>query len=101
MEIKLFIGDKEKTFVVPFVKGRMFRRVIEIYKTYNLDDLDPETLDVLVDYIVECFNGQFSRDDFYDGVPAEKLIDTILTFIDKVSGVGLAKGDQVPNAQKN
>jgi hypothetical protein len=100
MEIKLFIEDKEKTFVVPFVKGRMFRRVIEIYKKYNLDDLDPETLDVLVDFIVECFNSQFSRDEFYDGIAADNLIDTILGFINKIAGVG-KNGAAGPNLQKN
>jgi hypothetical protein len=100
VEIKLFVGTEEKTFVVPFVKGRMFRRVIEIYKKYNLDDLDPETLDVLVDFIVECFNGQFTRDEFYDGIPADELIDTILNFINKISGVG-KNGNQIPNLQKN
>lgn len=101
MEIKLFIEDKEKAFVVPFVKGRMFRRIIEIYKEYNLDDLDPETIDVLVDFIVECFNGQFSRDEFYDGVAADKMIDTILDFINKVAGAGKAGGQKGPNSKKN
>lgn len=100
MDIKLLIGDQEKTFFVPFVKGRMFRRVIEIYKKNNLDDLDPETLDVLVDFIVECFNGQFSRDDFYDGIAADQLINTILNFINKIAGVGKG-GPQAPNQEKN
>jgi hypothetical protein len=98
VEIKLFIEDKEKTFVVPFVKGRMFRRVIEIYKKYNLDNLEPETIDVLVDFIVECFNGQFSRDEFYDGIAADEFINTILSFINKIAGVGKS---EVPNLQKN
>lgn len=112
MELKLIIeteekiGDKtvtkaeEKTFVTPFVKGRMFRRVLEIFKDYNLDNLTPETLDVLVDFVVECFNGKFSRDQFYDGIAAEKLAETILDFVYKIAGIG-TNGKQGPNLQKN
>jgi hypothetical protein len=98
MKIILFVDDKEKTFTVPFVKGRMLRRVIEINKKYDLDNLDPETLDILVDFVVECFNSQFSQDQFYDGIASGKLIDTVLDIIDKVSGVG---GKSDPNIQKS
>lgn len=99
MEIKLFIDDKEKTFTVPFIKGRMFRRVIEINKKYDLNALDEDTLDILVDFVVDCFNEKFSRDQFYDGISADRLIDTVLGFMEKVSGVGnVGKAD--PNLQK-
>jgi hypothetical protein len=97
MEIKLFIDEKEKTFTVPFVKGRMFRRVIEINKKHDLKDIDPETLDVLVDFVVECFNSQFSRDEFYDGIAANQLIDVTLGIIEKVSGVA---GKSDPNLKR-
>jgi hypothetical protein len=100
MDIKLFFEDKEKTFVVPFVKGRMFRRVLEIYKDYDLDHLNPETLDILVDFIVECFQNQFTRDDFYDGVAADQMTNTILDFINKIAGIG-TKGKSDPNLQGN
>lgn len=100
MEIKLLIDDQEKTFIVPFVKGRMFRRVLEIFKDYDLDNLTPETLDVLVDFVVECFNGKFSRDEFYDGVSTDNIRETILNFMNKVAGIG-TKGNKVPNEQEN
>jgi hypothetical protein len=99
VEIKLLVEDKEKTFVVPFVKGRMFRRVLEIFKDYDLDNMTPETLDVLVDFIVECFNVQFSRDDFYDGIAVEKIRETILKFIYKIAGIEVK--DKDPNLEKN
>jgi hypothetical protein len=96
MKITLFINGEEKTFTVPFVKARMFRRALEITKKYDLNDVDVETLDVLVSYVVELFNNQFTIDDIYDGVPADKLIPTILDCINKVVGtVGTNKG---PNA---
>jgi hypothetical protein len=96
VQITLFLNNEEKTFTVPFVKARMFRRALEITKKYNLNDVDVETLDILVSYVVELFNNQFTIDDFYDGVPADKLVSTILDCINKVIGkVGTNKD---PNA---
>lgn len=96
MKITLFINGEEKTFTVPFVKARMFRRALEITKKYDLNDVDVETLDVLVSYVVELFNNQFTIDDIYDGVPADKLIPTILDCINKV--VGTVGTNKDPNA---
>lgn len=100
MQIALFIDDKEKVFTVPFVKGRMFRRVIELNKKHNLNDIDVETLDTLVAFVVECFNGQFTIDEFYDGIPAEELIETVLGIIEKISGVAKG-GNASPNPKKS
>jgi hypothetical protein len=96
MQITLFINGEEKTFTVPFVKARMFRRALEITKKHDLNDVDVETLDVLVSYVVELFNNQFTIDDVYDGVPADKLISTILDCINSVVGVAGKSGD--PNS---
>lgn len=100
MQITLFIDEKEKIFSVPFVKGRMFRRVIEIYKKHDLNDIDVETLDILVAFVVDCFNGQFTIDEFYDGTPAEALIETVLGIIEKISGVAKG-GNASPNPKKS
>lgn len=99
MEIKLFIGEEEKTFVVPFIKGRMFRRVLEISNKHDLNNVTPEILDVLVDFVVECFNGKFSREEFYDGIDAENMIETILGFMQKISGASNVGGGD-PNILK-
>jgi hypothetical protein len=98
MQITLFINGEERTFTVPFVKGRMLRRVLEIRKKYDLNDIDAETLDILVSYITELFNNQFTIDDVYDGIPADKLISTILDCINKVVGTVGASKD--PNVEK-
>jgi hypothetical protein len=108
LDIKLLIEKKdektqevtheEKTFVVPFIKGRMFRRVLEINNTHDLDNMSPETLDTLVDFVVECFGGKFSSDQFYDGVPADQMIEIILGFIKKISS-SAGSGIKDPNVQ--
>jgi hypothetical protein len=98
MQITLFVNGEEKTFTVPFVKARMFRRALEITKKYDLNDVDVATLDILVSYVVELFNNQFTVDEFYDGIPADKLISTILDCINKV--VGAVGADKDPNVEK-
>jgi hypothetical protein len=96
MQITLFVNGEEKTFTVPFVKARMLRRALEIIKKYDLNDVDVQTLDVLVSYVVDLFNNQFTVDDIYDGIPADKLISTILDCINTVVGaVGTNKDPNV------
>jgi hypothetical protein len=96
MQITLFVNGEEKTFTVPFVKARMFRRALEISKKYDLNNIDVETLDTLVSYVVELFNNQFTVDEFYDGISADKLTSTIVYCINKV--VGAVGTNKDPNA---
>ncbi|MDF2534414.1 MAG: hypothetical protein K0R18_571 [Bacillales bacterium] len=86
MEIKLLINDKEKTFKNLFVKGRMLRRALEINKKMDFSKLSEEDLDGLVDYVCEVFNGQFSRDNFYDGIEVGDMVPTIQNVMENVAG---------------
>lgn len=93
MEIKLLINDKEKTFVSDFISARMLRRTLEISKQVNFNDMSPEELDTMVDFIVEIFKSKFSRDDVYDGIASKELIPTITKCINEIVGeVALATG---------
>lgn len=86
MEIKLKIGGKEKAYTTSFISARMLRRTIEISKEVNFESITPEELDKLIDYVVELFGGQFSRDDVYDGLASKELIPTITGCINQVVG---------------
>lgn len=86
MKITLNIQDQDKTFTVPFVSGRALRKTIEITKKTNFNDVDVDTLDTLVDYVVDIFKGQFTRDEFYDGVEANQLLNTIVGCINEIVG---------------
>lgn len=76
----------EKTYVAPFISARMFRRTLEITKKTDFNDIDDKALDTLVDYVVDVYGKQFTRDDFYDGIEAKKLVPTVLDCINEVSG---------------
>lgn len=85
MKVTLVIDNKEKTFTVPFVSGRMLRKTLEMTKVLaNMRDIDPETLDNLVDYVVELFKGQFTQDEFYDGIEAGLLLKTVKDCLNSV-----------------
>ncbi|WP_438420533.1 phage tail assembly chaperone G [Bacillus siamensis] len=86
MQITLLIKGEEKVFHAPFIKGRMLREAIKLSKTSNFDELDVGDLDNLVDYVVRVYDGQFSLDDFYDGISSEKMISTISDTIQGVVG---------------
>jgi len=79
LEITLRIDGQEKTFVTDFVSARMFRKTLEIGKQLDNGVTDPQDLDKVVDYVVDLFGKQFTRDNFYDGLPANKLVSTVVS----------------------
>ncbi len=86
MEIVLKINGKDKTYTASFISARMVRRTIEVSKEVNFDNILPEELDKLMDYIVELFGNQFTRDELYDGLASKDLIPTITRCINEVVG---------------
>jgi hypothetical protein len=86
MEIILKKDKKEKTYTTGFISARMVRRTIEVSQGVDFDNITPEELDKLIDYIVELFNNQFTRDDVYDGLQSKDLIPTITKCINEVVG---------------
>ena len=86
MEIILRKDKKEKTYTTGFISARMVRRTIEVSQGVDFDNISPEELDKLIDYIVELFGNQFTRDDVYDGLQSKDLIPTITKCINEVVG---------------
>lgn len=86
MEIILKIKGKEKSFTTGFISARMLRRTIEVSREVDFENITPEELDKLIDYVAELFGGQFSRDEVYDGLASKDLIPTITRCINQVVG---------------
>lgn len=86
MDITLKIKGKDKAFTAGFISARMVRRTIEVSQGVNFENISPDELDKLIDYIVELFGGQFTRDDVYDGLSSKELISTITNCINEVVG---------------
>lgn len=86
MKITLRIDGKDKTFSTDFIPGRIFRQAIEISVKVDFRNLKPETLDTLVDFVVDAYNKQFTRDEFYDGIDARNFVTTILDTVNQITG---------------
>ena len=83
MKVVLRIEGQEKEFVQSFVAGRMFRKTLEIQKKLT-ERLTPELLDEFVQYSVDLFGNQFTLEEFYDGVDARVIVETILGFVNEI-----------------
>ena len=94
MEITLQMAGKNKIYTTGFVSARMVRQTLAMAKSINFEDLSPEELDQLADYVVDLFGRQFTRDDLYDGLASQALLPTIEHCIQGVVGtLGKAKQD--------
>ncbi|MCH3964549.1 MAG: hypothetical protein LKE46_09760 [Clostridium sp.] len=93
MEITL----NNKTYVMPKVKTRMLRKAIEINENIDFSNMKTKDLDGLVDFIVELYGNKFTRDNFYDGLDADKLIETLNSSINGIVGNLGNKLNEFPN----
>ena len=93
------ININEKTFIAPPVKARMVRRAVEIAEKTNFSSLKVADLDNLIDFVVDAYGKQFTRDDMYDGIEANQLVPSIVTCIQGIVGTMSQKLDNFPNAQ--
>lgn len=91
MEIKLMINREEKTFRNDFVSAKMLRKAFGIYdllrKFENSLIIDDETFNRINDYFVELYEGQFTAEEFEDGLKANEFIDVVIDQLSTVAGV--------------
>ena len=100
MNIKLNIDGQEKTFKAGFISARMLRNTMKMYNEIEKIDLtSPEGLDVIVDFEVDVYGKQFTRDQLYDGIGASELLDKITADMQLIMGQMNAKVENV--ASKN
>lgn len=86
MRITLMIGEAEKTFHTPFIKGRVLRNFIKLQKEKDLADMDTDTIDSIVELMVDAYSQQFTIDEFWDGIDSRNVITAIQEFIQDITG---------------
>ncbi|OAS21134.1 phage tail assembly chaperone G [Paenibacillus oryzisoli] len=100
MQITLILDGKERSFTVGFVSGMMLRRTFGMQK--KMAALNEESLDEAVDYVVDLYGKQFTRDDFYNGIDTSEVFDTITSSIAEVmqrTTKAVGAKDPDPNGQ--
>lgn len=86
-----------KTYVMPKVKTRMLRKAVEVNEKIDFNNLKTQNLDELVDFVVSLYGNQFTRDEFYDELDADKLIETLNNSINGIVGTMSDKLNEFPN----
>lgn len=88
LKIKLRLKKDKKienrVFTVSFISGRMLRRTLEMTEKINFENISVDELDELIDYVVEVFDDQFTRDEVYDGLDSKDIIEKIRICISAV-----------------
>lgn len=101
MKITLNIDNKNREFVTPFISGRKLRDTFKLAKMASTNDYDEKILDEMVKYIVDMFGKQFTFDQFYDGIEANKIMPTFTDLVNEITGALNQKAEQLAFASKN
>lgn len=90
MKIVLRIGTEDKTFINDFVKARVFRNALKLNAKIKTEggDFSAELFDTMIEFVVTAFDGQFTVDDFWDGVEAHKLQDEVMRIFKGILNFG-------------
>ncbi|AGK96804.1 phage tail assembly chaperone G [Clostridium pasteurianum] len=95
MKITLMIDDKKKTFTAPFIGGRRLRDAMAMSEEMEGKQIGVESLDKIVDFMVDIFGKQFTIDDLYDGIESKELIPFYQKCIQKITGNLQNKANQL------
>lgn len=102
LKIELYMNGSKKTFSVPFIKARMFRRALELNEELHPEDEEQKTnatvedLDLMVAFVVDLFDHQFTIDELWDGLSNEDLLPELERCMSEA--VNMKKTD--PNSRK-
>lgn len=74
--MKITLGDK--TYEQSKLKGRIFRRFLEVQEILNesekMQSFKTDDLDLMVGFISEVFEHKFTSDDVYDELELDEII---------------------------
>lgn len=76
---------EEKRYRQNFVSGMAFRKTVAMKKTLSDKEIpEEEKIDLLIDYVVELFNFQFTQEEYYNGIPVEEVITAATACLEAV-----------------
>lgn len=84
--ITLHINGKERIFSSQFIPTRILRNFLEAQTRIDMNAMSAEDLDEILTMLCNAYNNQFTLDELYDGLPSDKLQETLENFILAVNG---------------
>ncbi|ASN69598.1 hypothetical protein BOOYA_11 [Bacillus phage vB_BanS_Booya] len=83
MKLTLMINKEKQTFNMPeFIPARLIRQAPELAEIPN--NPGPEDMDKMVQFVVKVYGGQFTLDQYWDGVDARKFLSTTSDVINAI-----------------
>ncbi|MBE7097352.1 phage tail assembly chaperone G [Bacillus cereus] len=83
MKLTLMINKEKQTFNMPeFIPARLIRQAPELAEIPN--NPGPEDMDKMVQFVVKVYDGQFTLDQYWDGVDARKFLSTTSDVINAI-----------------
>jgi len=97
MEVELIADGKKKKFKSKKITFRTFRRGTELLKAFSNDEFlgnnySMEELDEAVDLVLDYFNHQFTKEEFYDGFQVEDALDFLSFFGEVLANIQMNNG---------
>lgn len=102
MKLTLMINKEKQTFNMPeFIPARLIRQAPELAEIPN--NPGPEDMDKMVQFVVKVYGGQFTLDQYWDGVDARKFLSTTSDVINAIinATVEAAGGNPVSGEEEN
>lgn len=96
MQITIRVDGKPKTYTMGYTSMMMARRSFEIKEKIK-DFANPSTseLDMMVDYIVEAFDHQFTRAQLYQGINYKGCVKRLNQIISDISDILMEAVDEM------
>ncbi|EJR56707.1 hypothetical protein IIO_05237 [Bacillus cereus VD115] len=83
MKLTLRIDGENQIFNMPgFIPARLIRQAPELAEIPN--NPGPEDMDKMVKFVVKVYDGQFTLDQYWDGVDARKFLSTTSDVINAI-----------------
>ena len=74
----------DKIYIAKPAKARVFRQAIAINEKIDFNQIKTKDLDELVGFVCSIYGNQFTVDELYDGLDADKLVSTLLNSISEI-----------------
>ena len=68
---------------------------MDLQERIDFEHITPSQLDEIVDLVVEAYDGQFTRDEFYRGIPAKGFVRRLIGILGEVIGLLVSAADEM------
>lgn len=87
MQISLFINGEKKTYSTSFLSGELYKDFFDIQRKLQMvlqGDASPKIMDIMVDFVCRTYGNQFTIDQYWKGVPLNKVLSEIVRTINEI-----------------